>query len=259
MTTKITRSKTCSYKPSDFLTQDAPESPSSLVKTSKKITKTSRGSDAQSSKSRRPKSTKHLWTPLEDRQLLELRAEHGDKWTLIGNLIGGRSCKQVRDRYLNYLNPSVKLTPFTTQEDQELISLYNQLGRRWKLIADKMAGRSESQVKNRFYRHLAAVLENDKLTVSKLDSICSNSTNGTEACSSGDASPLAQQLPMMIKPTYSFLQAEFFRNEDNYMQEIKGNVSVLQNSGKVFLDVEHYFSSMAQDSFTTKEEEICLL
>jgi len=95
-----------------------------------------------------------MWKPYEDELLLELYAKHGPKWTFIGNTIGGRTCKQVRDRYLNHIRPDISYAPFTLQEDQNLVKLHADIGHKWKEIAEKMPGRSPAQVKNRFYLYL---------------------------------------------------------------------------------------------------------
>jgi len=161
---------------------------SGLNKNSKKISKQSKSkSDSPSSnKSKSPKTraVRNLWKPHEDDLLIRLYALHGPKWTLIGRLIGGRACKQVRDRYLNNLRPDINNSPFTPQEDEVLVCLYNQLGSKWKDIAERMPGRTQAQVKNRFYLHLKDSLHNYKMNpfaIGKNDSACSNSTVDTNS------------------------------------------------------------------------------
>ncbi len=213
--------------------------------------------------SKKVKSYKRAWTPLEDCQLLNLRAIHGNKWTLIGDLIGGRSCKQVRDRYLNYLNPEVKTTAFTPEEDAELILLFHQLGRKWKMIANQMAGRSESQVKNRFYRHLVCKEhegEKDMFNIKRIDSLGNNSNVDTEACSTPESTFLSQQLPFSMKQTYSFLQNEFFNSEGygEKMMDLQQQISFENSSRSKAWDVEHFFSSV-NPAVEVKGREIDLL
>jgi len=243
MTTKTTYDKAQIHEdePIDELSPTNSDS-SCLTKTSKKITK-------NSSRKKIAKACKRLWTPLEDRQLLNLLAIHGNKWTLIGDLIGGRSCKQVRDRYLNYLNPEVKTTPFSSEEDEELISLFHQFGRKWKMIANQMIGRSESQVKNRFYRHLICKLndedEKNMFDIKRIECLGNSSNVDTEACSTPESTILSQQLPCSMKPTYSFLQAEFFNNESSVekMNDLQ-QISFENSSRNKVWDVEHFFSSV---------------
>ena len=55
---------------------------------------------------------KHVWTPKEDAQLLELMAACGNKvrWSVVGEQMNGRSGKQCRERWHNHLSPDVRKT-----------------------------------------------------------------------------------------------------------------------------------------------------
>ena len=69
-------------------------------------------------------------------------------------MIEGRTGKQIRDRYLNILKPGAKKGDWTPQEDHLILSLYYQYGRKWSKISNYVPGRTEGQVKNRFYAHI---------------------------------------------------------------------------------------------------------
>ena len=62
-----------------------------------------------------------------------------------------RTGKQIRDRYLNNLNPDIDDKEWTPEEDNMLLYLYYTWGKKWSKIATCLPGRSEGQVKNRFY------------------------------------------------------------------------------------------------------------
>lgn len=100
------------------------------------------------------KGKKRPWQPAEDAKVLELLANYGQSWALIAAALGNRTGKQVRDRYLNYLRPDIKDEDFDVQEDRLLLALYYQLGAKWSKIASHIPGRTECQVKNRFYAHI---------------------------------------------------------------------------------------------------------
>lgn len=85
---------------------------------------------------------------------MELVTVHGQSWALIASMMGGRTGKQIRDRYLNNLRPDIKNVEWTKKEDQQLIALFRQIGRKWSKIASLMQGRTEGQVKNRFYSYI---------------------------------------------------------------------------------------------------------
>lgn len=89
------------------------------------------------------------WTLQEDDLLLSLVTEFGKKWSKIGKAIGGRSGKQVRDRYVYTLNPDINRDQWTKEEDSMLLSLYNNMGNKWRQMATYLPGRTENQIKAR--------------------------------------------------------------------------------------------------------------
>jgi len=82
---------------------------------------------------------------------MELMKKYGQSWAMISSVLEGRTGKQVRDRYLNKLRPNIKCGDWSAEEDERLISLLREVGNRWSLIATHLPGRTEGQVKNRFY------------------------------------------------------------------------------------------------------------
>jgi hypothetical protein len=123
---------------------------SSLCKASKKISKFS----SEDKKSKRSKRARNPWTPREDAKLMELMKKYGQSWAMISSCLEGRTGKQVRDRYLNKLRPNIKCGDWKPEEDDLVVTLLKQVGNRWSLIATHLPGRTEGQVKNRYYSHL---------------------------------------------------------------------------------------------------------
>jgi len=126
---------------------------SSLCKGSKKIHKFSDESSKKASQ-KRSKRARNPWTPREDAKLMELMKKYGQSWAMISSCLEGRTGKQVRDRYLNKLRPNIKCGDWKPEEDELVVSLLKQVGNRWSLIATHLPGRTEGQVKNRYYSHL---------------------------------------------------------------------------------------------------------
>jgi len=89
----------------------------------------------------------------------------------------GRTGKQVRDRYLNKLRPNIKCGDWSAEEDERLISLLKEVGNRWSLIATHLPGRTEGQVKNRFYSCIKKRLQLSG-AISQSDSISRNVSEG---------------------------------------------------------------------------------
>ncbi|XP_061953117.1 transcription factor WER-like [Populus nigra] len=103
---------------------------------------------------------KGLWTVEEDRILMDYVKVHGKgKWNraakVAGLKRGGKSC---RLRWINYLSPSVKHGGFSEEEDDLIIRLHKLLGNRWSLIAGRVPGRTDNQVKNHWNTHLSKKL-----------------------------------------------------------------------------------------------------
>ncbi len=140
----------------DSLTEDNEEG-SKLNRKSKKITKSSvssKDSEESSPKKCSTKGKRSSWTSQEDAQLLDLMNIYGKKWSKIASAMKGRTGKQVRDRYVNVLMPDINRKSWDEDEDQIILSIYHKIGPKWSKIAESLKGRTEGQVKNRFYSFL---------------------------------------------------------------------------------------------------------
>jgi len=102
---------------------------------------------------------------------------------MISSLMDGRTGKQVRDRFLNKLRPNIRCGDWSQREDEILVSLCKEIGHRWSLIATHLPGRTEAQVKNRYYSSIKKRLGNDGTYTPSFDSK-TNSENVTSFNSS---------------------------------------------------------------------------
>lgn len=91
------------------------------------------------------------WSPEEDATLKTYLETHGTagNWMALPGKAGLRRCgKSCRLRWLNYLRPDIKHGGFTEEEDSIIFTLYCQMGSRWSVIASKLPGRTDNDVKN---------------------------------------------------------------------------------------------------------------
>nr|QMX78321.1 PaGL1-like2 [Platanus x hispanica] len=103
---------------------------------------------------------KGLWTMEEDKILMDYITVHGEgRWNRVAKMAGLNRCgKSCRLRWINYLNPNVKRGDFSEEEDDLIIRLHNLLGNRWSLIAGRLPGRTDNQVKNHWNTFLSKKL-----------------------------------------------------------------------------------------------------
>ncbi|KAJ6354866.1 hypothetical protein OIU77_005459 [Salix suchowensis] len=83
---------------------------------------------------------KGAWTPVEDKMLLDYLKIHGE-----GKM----------DQYCQRNRPDIKRGNFSGDEEDLIIRMHKLLGNRWSLIAGRLPGRTDNEIKNYWHTTIA--------------------------------------------------------------------------------------------------------
>ncbi|KAI3877804.1 hypothetical protein MKW92_013419 [Papaver armeniacum] len=100
------------------------------------------------------------WTPDEDKILSTYVQKEGEgRWRTLPKRAGLLRCgKSCRLRWMNYLRPSVKRGQIGEDEEDLILRLHRLLGNRWSLIAGRIPGRTDNDIKNYWSTYLSKKL-----------------------------------------------------------------------------------------------------
>ncbi|XP_062196937.1 myb-related protein 308-like isoform X2 [Phragmites australis] len=101
-------------------------------------------------------TNKGAWTKEEDQRLVAYIKAHGEGcWRSLPKAAGLLRCgKSCRLRWINYLRPDLKRGNFTEEEDELIIKFHELLGNKWSLIAGRLPGRTDNEIKNYWNTHI---------------------------------------------------------------------------------------------------------
>ncbi|KAA8522627.1 hypothetical protein F0562_013012 [Nyssa sinensis] len=136
-------------------------------------------------------TNKGAWTKEEDERLINYIKAHGEGcWRSLPKAAGLLRCgKSCRLRWINYLRPDLKRGNFTEEEDELIINLHSLLGNKWSLIAGRLPGRTDNEIKNYWNTHIKRKLFSrgiDPQTHRPLNAAPTNTTSTSTSTCSGN-------------------------------------------------------------------------
>ncbi|KAK6919471.1 SANT/Myb domain [Dillenia turbinata] len=168
---------------------------------------------------------KGSWTPEEDAKLIAYINRYGHwNWRQLPRFAGLKRCgKSCRLRWMNYLKPDIKRGNYTMQEEEIIISMHQQLGTKWSLIAGKLPGRTDNDIKNYWHTTLKKRIQQYSLTTSKLEK--SNKTPKIAVDQEGEVSKSTNALPLSDEIFHQILGNLFLSQEDLSCSELSSSSS----------------------------------
>lgn len=167
-------------------------------------------------------TNKGAWTKEEDQRLINYIRVHGEGcWRSLPKSAGLLRCgKSCRLRWINYLRPDLKRGNFTEEEDELIIKLHSLLGNKWSLIAGRLPGRTDNEIKNYWNTHIKRKLISrgiDPHTHRSINEITNTNTATTTTTTSHlDFSNINSSLPSLPVTKISLMNNNQTNNTYNY-------------------------------------------
>jgi len=167
---------------------------------------------------------KYQWNRLDDIKLIELTEKYGLDWQRI-SLIMEKPENLIKSRYEKRLDPNLKFTKFTPEEDSLIISKYKIYGGTWNNISKFLPNRNSIMIKNRFYSNLKKRLNDENFNFNN---------------SHGNKTPYTNEIP------YTFSN-EFLNNDFEDKRKYLSNNNLIS-----VLDENNSLSSVNANTFSVE-------
>ncbi|KAJ9183865.1 hypothetical protein P3X46_007667 [Hevea brasiliensis] len=177
------------------------------------------------------------WSPEEDATLKNYLQKHGTggNWISLPRKAGLKRCgKSCRLRWLNYLRPDIKHGGFTEEEDNIICALYSSIGSRWSVIASRLPGRTDNDLKNYWNTKLKKKMLGGKITDAKRSSNINSSSDITINNSSDPSEQFSVSIP----------ETETYNNPGNYSPCFSANCDTLPPLMKMEMSFQQYYRDL---------------
>lgn len=200
-----------------------------------------------SSSSKFQLNQRRKFTPEEDEKLSRIIAQYGPKkWDKVASFMPGRTGRQCRDRFHNYLNPSLTNGPWTREEDRILEQKVLEYGQHWNKIVQFFKGRSDNNVKNRWHTYISRHRQLQNNDISEQNKINNNEKSDDQLCDenysndySENSSDEKNKNLRIENKSLNDLYASNMQTKDNNFQKnpLKNNLDDIINYNNNNLDI----------------------
>ncbi|XP_047308565.1 transcription factor MYB1-like [Impatiens glandulifera] len=123
------------------------------------------------------------WSAIEDKTLTDFINTNGEgRWRSLPKRAGLMRCgKSCRLRWLNYLRPDIVRGNISVDEEDLIVRLHKLLGNRWSLIAGRLPGRTDNEIKNYWNTTLCKKITNSSIKKNYHPKLKTNSPATTTA------------------------------------------------------------------------------
>ena len=104
---------------------------------------------------------KQKFTPEEDKVIIALvKRESHIFWPTIARFLPGRTARQVRERWVNFLDPRLNRNPWSDSEMALLLEKFREYGPSWSKLSKFFQGRTDVFLKNKWIQFQRRLLKN---------------------------------------------------------------------------------------------------
>ncbi|OMJ93706.1 hypothetical protein SteCoe_3271 [Stentor coeruleus] len=100
------------------------------------------------------KKITHYWSKEDDKKLIKFAGKYNYDLETIAERFTDKTASQLSRRWKNKLDPNVKKSPWTDEEDIVLKTLVIEFGYEWENLAKYMQGRTPNDIKKRFMNNI---------------------------------------------------------------------------------------------------------
>ncbi|KAI5301599.1 Pre-mRNA-splicing factor cef1 [Ascosphaera pollenicola] len=95
-----------------------------------------------------------VWTNVEDETVKAAVSKYGlNQWARVSSLLNSKTAKQCKARWAEWLDPSIRKTEWSREEDEKLLHLAKLMPTQWRTIAS-IVGRTATQCLERYQKLL---------------------------------------------------------------------------------------------------------